>query len=158
RALRNEAESPAYARVDITAFQPPPDDQSGNAPSEHTEHWLFAEAWWGDSVKVPAALQLLVWMILRAPLLVYWHFLGGTRLKRLPSGSRDAAWATALVDGATALRAAISCAMALTLQAVILVSIVLWAIPVGPWRQALLSTVRKLAAVLGDSFVLLEQD
>ena len=55
-------------------------------------------------------------------------------------------------------RMAISCAMALALQAVIVVSIVLWAIPFGPWRQALLSTVRKLAAVLGDSFVLLEQD
>ena len=76
RARRNEAESPAYARVDITAFQTPSDDHSNDTRSEHTEHWLFAEAWWGDSVKVPAALQLLVWMLLRTPLLVYWHFLG----------------------------------------------------------------------------------
>ena len=157
RARRNEAESPAYARVDITAFQTPSDDHSNDTRSEHTEHWLFAEAWWGDSVKVPAALQLLVWMLLRTPLLVYWHFLGGSRLqklKKLASGDPEAAWAMV----AAVPRMAISCAMALALQAVIVVSIVLWAIPFGPWRQALLSTVRKLAAVLGDSFVLLEQD
>jgi len=150
RALRNEAESPAYARVDVTA-RTPADDPSGSA-RERTERWLFAEAWWGDSVKVPAALPLLVWMLLRAPLLVYWHFHGGSRLAQETDSEDLPAMAMAT------LRWILSWATALGLQAVIVIAIVLWAIPIGPWRKALLSTVRKLAAILGDSFVLLEQD
>lgn len=152
RAERDKSESPAYARVDITAFGPPGDGPAGAGRAEETERWLFAEAWWGDSVKVPAALQLLVWMLLRAPLLVYWHFHGGARLDReLDSNSF---WAVL----AAGLRGISACVMALALQAVVLVSIVLWAIPIGPWRRALLAAVRTLTAILGDSFVLLEQD
>jgi len=53
RAIRTEAESPAYAVATIAI----------PAPNPPRERWIFCEAWWGDSVQPPVALKLLKWLL-----------------------------------------------------------------------------------------------
>ena len=139
RATRTEAVSPAYAEVLI--------ERAGDAATPaQSERWLVAEAWWGDSVQPPRTLRLLVWLLTRGPLLIYWHFfLGPLRSTKLLSQKQLA----------LSLVAFILCGL---LQIVVLVAMLLWLIPFGPWRRAVASAVRTLTLTLGDSFVLLEQD
>ncbi len=139
RATRTEAVSPAYAEVVIERA----DDAGQGAQSER---WLVAEAWWGDSVQPPRTLRLLGWLLTRGPLLIYWHFfLGPLRTTRLLSQTQ-------------LLFSAVAFILCVLLQTVVLVAMLLWLIPFGPWRRAVASAVRTLTLTLGDSFVLLEQD
>ena len=159
RATRTEAVSPAYAQVEVQLTGAPADapagaqtdapagaqaDAQADAPSP--ERWLVTEAWWGDSVQPPRTLRLLGWLLTRGPLLIYWHFYLGPL--------RDAHRA----DQRHMLFAAIALLLATLVQAVVLVAMVLWLIPFGPWRRAVSNAVRALTLTLGDSFVLLEQD
>ena len=157
RATRNEAESPAYARVNIQG-QP----EGTHVPQQD---WLFAEAWWGGSVQVPDTSRLLVWMLSRVPLLVMWHFYRGN-LRELAReqanapkglGFLYAMWAQFAMWRAIA-RALGVLAFAAAMQGVIALALLLWLVPIGPWRQGLLAVVRVMTLTLGDSFVLLEQD
>jgi hypothetical protein len=132
KALRNEAESPAYAVAEI-AIPPGHDDR---------ERWLLTEAWWGESVQPPASLRLMGWMLGRGPLLIYCHFfLGGSRRGLLN-----------MVLGFTAF------ALAGLVQVVLILAMLLWAVPIGPWRRAVADLMRTLTLTLGDSYVLLEHD
>ncbi|UUX97203.1 hypothetical protein [Aquabacterium sp. J223] len=144
RALRNEAESPAFAQVEVDAPR-----RADGTPGR--ERWVFAEAWWGDSVQVPQTLRLLAWMLSRVPLLVFWHFHGG---RAAPEDEAPGAWRSLQI----LLRWIVSGPVALAMQLAIALAMLLWLIPFGPWRQALLATVRAMTLTLGDSFVLLEQD
>jgi len=128
-AERTEAFSPAYVKVAID--QPEEADEP-----EKRETWLMAEAWWGDLVQAPPPVRLLSWLLERGPLLVYWHFYPYKKTS----------------ERITAL------AIAGSMQVLTLTAMVLYLIPVGPWRRAVLSVLRTLTSTLGDSFVLLEQD
>ena len=135
KATRTEADSPAYALAQLSLS-----DERDAAP----ERWLFTEAWWGETVQPPDSLRLLSWLLARGPLLIYAHFLAAPR--RADSGL------------ARSLRALAAFALASALQGLVLLALLLWLIPIGPWRRALGSAVRVLTLTLGDSFVLLEQD
>jgi hypothetical protein len=139
RASRTEAVSPACAHVDIELA-------ATATAAAQSERWLVAEAWWGDSVQPPRTLRLLTWLLTRGPLLIYWHFyLGPLRRTRALSQMQ-------MLLGLAAFM------LAVTVQLVVLVAMVLWLIPFGPWRRAVAAAVRALTLTLGDSFVLLEQD
>jgi hypothetical protein len=148
RAARTEAESPAYALAALS--------QGGQS-----ECWLFTEAWWGESVKAPGTLRLLAWMFTRVPLLVMWHFFGGSRV--VPAGPvikpSKKVWGEPLPAAMTLpVKLVAVPPLVLAMQAAVLLAIVLWVIPIGPWRAALLAAVRALTLTLGDSYVLLEQE
>src|SRR5262249_55476522 len=77
KAVRNEAESPAYAVMTISAIE--------NASGLHKlsfESWLLCEAWWGESVQPPRPLRLLTWLWTRGPMLIFWHFFLGFQARR----------------------------------------------------------------------------
>lgn len=135
KATRTEADSPAYALAQLSLS-----DERDVVP----ERWLFTEAWWGETVQPPDSLRLLSWLLARGPLLVYAHFLAAPC--RIASTFRQ--W----------LRALAAFGLASALQALVLLALLLWLIPIGPWRRALGAAVRALTLTLGDSFVLLEQD
>jgi hypothetical protein len=136
KATRTEAVSPAYAQVEISLASQPND----------TERWLIAEAWWGDTVQAPRSLRLMGWLLTRGPLLVYWHF-------HLRPGAADDE-----VNPWRALMAMLALALAGAMQLALLVAMLLWLIPFGPWRRVVAGAVRAMTLTLGDSFVLLEQD
>lgn len=156
RADRDEGASPAFARACIA------DDAGGR------EHWLFAEAWWGDSVKVPGQLALLGWMFTRLPLLVLWHLFGGhdgadradDAAQRIePQRAPRLWWNTPVPAGLVlAAKALLAPLLILGMQCVVLVAALLSLVPFGPWRQAVLTALRVMTLTLGDSYVLLEQD
>ncbi len=159
RATRTEAVSPAYAQVEVQLAGAPASAQAGapadapvgapvGAPADAPapERWLVTEAWWGDSVQPPRTLRLLGWLLTRGPLLIYWHFYLGP-LRDAQTGAKR-----------QMLLAGIALLLATLVQVVVLVAMVLWLIPFGPWRRAVSNAVRALTLTLGDSFVLLEQD
>ena len=154
RALRTEAESPAYSWVEL--------EQADAAA--HRERWLFAEAWWGGTVQAPRSLPLLAWMFSRVPLLVMWHMFGGERRDPVSGLFRGKLAVLAPIEvkalkwAAMAAKVVSAPLLIIAMQAVILLALVLWLIPIGPWRRALLAIVRTLTLTLGDSYVLLEQD
>jgi hypothetical protein len=135
KATRTEADSPAYALAQLSLS-----DERDVAP----ERWLFTEAWWGETVQPPDSLRLLSWLLARGPLLLYAHFLAAPR--------------HAAGSVRQTLRALAAFGLASALQALVLLALLLWLIPIGPWRRALGGAVRALTLTLGDSFVLLEQD
>ncbi len=152
RAVRTEAVSPAYARIDIN--MPRPDGRHSD-----TERWLFAEAWWSNSVQAPDTARLLIWMFTRLPLIVMWHFFGGQRHAADAVAPQRRIWDVP-VPGFVALAAKsmLTPILIVLMQLVVAVALLLWLVPFGAWRQALLDVVRVLTLTLGDSYVLLEQD
>jgi heme/copper-type cytochrome/quinol oxidase subunit 2 len=152
RAVRTEAVSPAFARVDLDM----PGAQGG---PRLAERWLFAEAWWGDAVQVPGTARLLAWMFTRLPLIVMWHFFGGRHEREAPGAPARSLWEVPVpkVLSFTA-KALLTPVLIVLMQCVVAVALLLWLLPFGAWRQALLSVVRVLTLTLGDSYVLLEQD
>jgi hypothetical protein len=140
RALRTEAESPAYAAATLTA----PATAGGAATQES---WLLCEAWWGSSVQPPNSLRLLLWMWSRAPLLIYWHFYIG--LKRSDGDEPHPG---------NVFRLILAFVLASITQLIVSVALGLWLIPIGPWRRAVITAVRAMTLTLGDSYVLLEFD
>jgi hypothetical protein len=141
-AARTETESPAYAVVTIDGLQP--DGDWGR------ESWLFSEAWWAGSVQPPPSLGLLRWMWTRGPLLIYWHFYLAAVTSQPEKVNDPSREKLGFGFFAYALAALCQCAVS--------IAILLWAIPIGRWRRALVNAVNKLTLVLGDSYVLLEQD
>ena len=155
RAVRTEAVSPAFARVEVVM-------PHADALGCDTERWLFAEAWWGNSVQVPRVASLLAWMFTRLPLIVMWHFFGGQRAAVDPAEAaapKSSFW-NLPVPGFVALAAKslLTPILIVLMQLVVAVAWLLWLVPFGAWRQALLDVVRVLTLTLGDSYVLLEQD
>gem|GEM_PF-3891866 len=155
RALRTEAESPASARVALTA---------GNAKRSkgNVETWLFCEAWWGSSVLPPTSVKLLGWLWARTPLLIYWHFYIGSRRPISKSGTTAAnVKSDTRADGNYELHfsgAIAALSLSFVCQFVVAIAIVLWFIPVERWRRAVIAATRVLTLTLGDSYALLEQD
>jgi hypothetical protein len=135
--LRGEAGSPARARVWVSAHGPGPGAVA-------REEWLFCEAWWGDSVQPPSAVRLLPWLFTRGPLLIYWHFFLGVAAQ----GGRDPTprqtWSSL-----------VAFLLAGLCQLVVSAAMLLWLVPIGPWRRAVVAAVRTLTLTLGDSYVLL---
>ena len=139
-------DSPAYAVAEVRmgAATGEPESSPKVAPDER---WLICEGWWGGAVQAPASWALLAWLWSRGPLLVYWHYylLGVAR----GYSEKDPRILLLIVP---AFLLASFCQLAVTL------AMVLWFIPIGPWRKAVVAVVRKLTLTLGDSFVLLEQE
>ena len=152
RAVRTEAVSPAFARVEVVM-------PHADALGSDTERWLFAEAWWGNSVQVPNVARLLTWMFTRLPLIVIWHFFGGQR-EQAGAAAPKRRFGDVPVPGFVALvaKALLTPILIVLMQLVVAVALLLWLLPFGAWRQALLDVVRVLTLTLGDSYVLLEQD
>jgi hypothetical protein len=140
QALPTEAEATAYAIATLTA----PRADTGEPDSES---WLFCEAWWGGSVQPPKSLRLLLWIWSRAPLLIYWHYYVGFK----PGGAEEP-------RPSNLLRMLFAFGLAATLQVIVAIALVLWVIPIGPWRRAVLAVVRAMTLTLGDSYALLELD
>lgn len=136
----NGDDAPAYALAEVTAPGRVP-----NGPAK-TERWLFCEGWWGETVQPPPSLPLLRWMWTRGPLLIYWHFYVRQTAQTEKPGNFFDVWFSL-----TAFLLASLC------QLIVGVAIVLWLIPIGPWRRLVVDAVRSLTLTLGDSYVL-EQD
>lgn len=151
RAARTEAVSPAYALADIEVGQ--------RLDQRMRERWLFSEAWWGGSVQVPPTAQLIAWMLTRVPMLVHWHFHQGGLREWLASDGGPFGTVRAILSLPQHLwQLVTSILIALLMQATLLVALVLWLVPIGPWRQGLIAAVRAMTLTLGDSYVLLEQE
>jgi hypothetical protein len=137
-------EAPAYALVHVQARS-----RTGNSEAK-CESWLFCEGWWGATVQPPPSLDLLRWMWTRGPLLIYWHFY-----------IRQTAQATAGDERKppSPVGAFFSVAVVLAgfCQLIVGLAMLLWLIPIGPWRRKIVAAVRALTLTLGDSYVL-EQD
>ena len=150
RAVRSEPESPAFALVEIAPRLQDP------------ERWLFSEAWWGDSVKAPGTALLLTWMLSRVPLLVMWHFFGGAVEQKVATAgqARVAMRLSRPVPAWMALpvKLVLVPPLVLLMQTIVCLALILWVVPIGPWRNALFAVVRMLTLTLGDSYVLLEQE
>ena len=81
-------------------------------------------------------------MATRIPLVVFWHFFGGAKQTFDNRSMSDFLHAS----GRTLLAGAIAIGM----QLVVAVGIVLWLVPFGPWRQAVIGAVRALTLTLGQ--------
>jgi hypothetical protein len=136
--LRASGGAPACARTQVSVQGP------GDVAREE---WLFCEAWWGDSVQPPSALRLLRWLFTRGPLLIYWHIYLGVASKGSGDPTPLQVWSSAFAFLLAGL-----------CQLVVSVAMLLWLVPIGPWRRAVVSAVRTLTLTLGDSYVLLEHD
>jgi hypothetical protein len=179
--------SPAYTIVDVSKQDLPSVEQPNRC-----EKLLVCEGWWGGVVQAPHSLQLLLWMWLRGPLVIYWHFNGlcgaisrsetgpDTNPRTNPENpSKEAApqkdVSTGEANKTTAPKqgrvddvhlpspsailrgfgyAALAFVLASTSQIVTSLAILLWIIPFGPWRAAIVSVVRTMTLSLGDCYVL----
>ncbi len=134
-------DAPAYALAKVTTASRQVPAATG------TESWLFCEGWWGAVVQPPPSLQLLRWMWTRGPLLIYWHFY----VRGTADGRKSEENFGDTVSSIFALFLAGFC------QTIVSLAIVLWLIPIGPWRRSVIAAVKALTLTLGDSYVL-EQD
>jgi hypothetical protein len=140
--------SPAYAlaQLKMPVGGAMSDDASHSTPSAQ-ERWLICEGWWGGSVQAPHSWNLLLWMWSRGPLLIYWHYyLAGVARGYKLEGVRPLRFIIPAFFLASFCQLAVGLAM------------LLWLIPIGPWRKGILTVVRVLTLTLGDSYVLLEQE
>jgi hypothetical protein len=169
KAVRNEAESPAYSVMRVSGTE---------KGVTSTESWLFCEAWWGESVQPPRPLNLLIWLWTRGPLLIFWHFY--LVLQAISSAKPK-------VETLSTFRALqiffrryralqiffrryfvqlpriiwevlLAISLAAFCQIVVSVAIALLVIPIGKWRRAVANAARSLTLSLGDSYVLLEHE
>jgi pimeloyl-ACP methyl ester carboxylesterase len=157
KAVRNEAESPAYAVMTISAIE-----KAAGLPL--SESWLLCEAWWGESVQPPRPLRLLAWLWTRGPILIFWHFFLGFQARSSDKSNVKHASISRMVYNkckmillaywfsVLAIFLAAICQMVMTTATALLV------IPIGKWRQAVANVARVLTLTLGDSYVLLEHD
>lgn len=147
------AGSPAHATLALLAA-----DRHGRVA---TERWLMAESWWAASFAAPGFSELARWGLGVLPWIVGSHCAAQVRRRfqePLPAleGKHLVAFATAVWSRASALGGLV---LGMVLSAVLLPVLVLFllvgAIPVPSLRKALLTVQLKVAAILGDCYVLL---
>ncbi len=132
-----EGDEPAHAELRISV--------NDGTTSRH-QHWLFAEAWWGSQVATPSLTSFLGWLVTRGPWVILLHFHQRAFVR---SGSR---WPVPL-RGAGVLVAwfVLSTLLAFAWTVVSLLAL----IPIGRIRAAVYAALRRIAGVVGDSYVFL---
>lgn len=150
-----------------------------------SRRWLLAEDWWGDQVVQPDPREFVTWMLTRGSWIVLLHLVERlidhpkrnwqSRLFWLwlnspltPPNVRTALnLATVhrprLVDGVRAIYGRwwilmIWTAIALAIQIPLLAAFVIALVPIPSVSKWVASLVRRLASVLGDSFVLVKRE
>jgi hypothetical protein len=130
------------------------------------QQWLLAESCWSTQVVPPDIKEFLGWLVTRGPwvMLFHWHQRAfrpsePTWLLRLHHrlpfiGKRQPFWLTPLLLIAVfAVWFPISLLLACTWTIVSLVAL----IPIGKLRDAVYSRLRKIAGVVGDSYVFVHE-
>jgi hypothetical protein len=145
--------APAHSTVTVLAAH---DDESVSV-----ENWLLAESWWANNLYPPSFSDLAGWGFRIVPWIVGSHFAAQVqrRLGERPKGhsARDVwtfagwMWRLAAAIGGLAV-GLLSTVLTMPLLALMLV---VGAIPVPKIRSMLLSLQLRLAASLGDCYVLL---
>ena len=134
-----------------------------------TERWLMAESWWAETFPPPTFPDLARWILGIVPWTLGSHYAAHVRRSWRERPSRSgpeqstqsdsegilgtASWAWRLTLAAARLFAGI--VLSVLLLPLLGLLLLLGLIPIGRLRSALLGVQLRLAAILGDSFVLL---
>ena len=105
--------------------------------------WMLAESHWGDSFWAPSFFGFARWCLLTAPILLV-HYVAMAKLRHANSYFR---WLLAALGIATSITLA---------QIVFIMLMVLWLVPWERMRSYVLKVQMKLAGVVGDSYILLQ--
>lgn len=147
RETANDPEAPAHARLIIRRL-----GFDGLA----SESWLVAESWWADTFWPPKFSDLGRWVVGIVPWTLGSHYGSGVRRvwrQRPAAGAMNRArWAGRLT--ASVLRLLASLPLALLALLALGLLLLVAAIPIPRLREALGTLQRQLAAVVGDSFIL----
>ena len=131
-----------------------PNDQGANQEVS----WLLAESWWADTFAVPSFSNLAHWGFTALPWIIISHF--GTLIRRFwlqkPSGMyRSLLWrVSALLIFPIYL--VLSVFLSTVVFVLMLLLLVLALLPIPQLRPVLVSIQKKLSAIVGDSYVLLQ--
>lgn len=136
--------------------------------AEQQQEWLFAEGWWGAQVIEPKMRPFLAWLVTRGPWVLLFHLHQGLLLRRwfrqrgaigalgrfLGRVARSALWRLLTVAAKGLVVLVLWNLLSLVLVSLWLCVSVLALVPIGRLRSAVLSLMKKVASVVGDSFVL----
>lgn len=133
--------------------------------AECQQEWLFAEGWWGTQVIEPKLRPFLAWLVTRGPwvllfhlhqclLLRSWFRQDSTLGRLLGRASGSILWRLLAVAAKGLVVLVLWNLLSLLLVALWLGVSVLALVPIGRLRSAVLSLMKKVASVVGDSFVL----
>lgn len=113
--------------------------------------WMFAESWWAEEFSPPPARVMLRWALEVAPVVILGHFAASlARLRTLPRFS-----VKRLVGGLVGIVLYLaSLAMLIVCLLSLLVLMILGAIPIPRLGAFARGVAAKLAASMGDSYVL----
>jgi hypothetical protein len=175
-AVDSAAEAPTTFRVEVRDVQSTsPSDSSAPAHATltlvaadrqcrtTTEQWLMAESWWAASFGVPSFRNLARWGLGVLPWIVGSHCAAQVRRRfrePLPTFGMDTslAYASGVWGRASAVGGLVSgIVISSLLQPLLAVFLLLSAVPIPTLRKALLGLQLRIAAVLGDCYVLLER-
>jgi len=149
----SNAASPAHATLTLLAA-----DRHGRVSAER---WLLAESWWAASFAAPGFGDLARWGVGVLPWIVGSHCAAQVRRRfRTPlpavQGKNLVAFASGLWSRASAVGGLVlGMVMSAVLLPLLAIFLLLGAIPVPSLRKALLGLQLKVAAILGDCYVLL---
>jgi len=165
RDPQSDSGAPAHASIRLRVWP-----TGGGMTTE--QQWLFAEGHWGAQVHEPKLRTFLAWLVTRGPWMVLFHlqqcilqrpwFRRRTALGRLAHGLDRALAQASLGSQWKLLNTAIKGLVVLLLWNVLsLLLVALWLcvsllalVPIGQLRSAVLSLMRRIARVVGDSYVL----
>ncbi len=147
--LRDPAgDEPSHAPLELLALR--------TDGSEHRSRWLLAESWWAQAFTEPSFRQLALWLVQVLPWTLGSHF--GSRVRRawriLRGGGRRAFVGLFGLLANLALLV-LSIPFAVVGEGLVLIVLLFALLPIPRLRAMLAGFERTLAAILGDSLVLL---
>ncbi len=149
RDTPNDPEAPAHARLVIRRL--------ATDGSIAQESWLVAESWWAETFWPPKFSELARWGLRIVPWTLGSHYSAAVRRIWAARPAKGvfarARWSTRLI--VAALRLLASLPLALLAQVSLALLFLLAAIPIPQLRKALGTLQRQIAAIVGDSYILL---
>jgi hypothetical protein len=146
-------DAPAHAQLRL---------QSTSAAGQSDQKWLLTESWWSSQVITPGIREFLAWLVTRGPWVVLLHLHQSAFTPDAPAylvrlhrrfafvGPRRPWWLVWYSCAEVfAVWFAISLILAVTWTVVSLVAL----IPIGRLRDSVYSALRKIAGIIGDSYV-----
>ncbi len=143
--LKSESDVPAHLMLAV--------GPGGASSPVCVDEWCLAESWWAGDFQPPGVPVLTRWVLKVAPIIILKHFAQGLR-HRWRGRPRRLLWCCRL--SAAFVRFCLAPALSVLAIAGSLVLVLLASLPVPKLSAAIRGSTARLAARIGDSYVLLE--
>jgi hypothetical protein len=141
--LQPDGRAPATARMVVSA---PPDEGLGRK-----SEWLLAESWWAEVFSAPKTTTVLLWILLILPYMLLDQFSAPLRSSYRLARDHRLGWVRVPVFAVLFIASLPLAALFAALVGLLLIPLLL---PIPSLRQLAKSTAVRLAATLGDSYIL----